>query len=157
MRYSFLKPFSRNLEIQTSYCDVIISRLRQRDSICVSCTTDGKNMKIRTYIIILVQKFFLTEEFLILKYWSSLWRYYSSPSESPYRSVFDLSTTNCIRFISSVSFWDHFNPTVMLCTRYANLGLFDPILAIMTSELALKSQNLWNLYLQLYIFASKFL
>ena len=35
--------------------------------------------------------------------------------------------------------------------------LVDPILAIMMSELRLKFQNLWNLYLEVNIFASKFL
>ena len=45
----FMKLFSRNLEIQVPYCDFVISKLGQRDSICISCTTGGKNIKIRTY------------------------------------------------------------------------------------------------------------
>ena len=34
---------------------------------------------------------------------------------------------------------------------------FDPILAIMTSEIGLKFQNQWNLYQEVNVFASKFL
>ena len=49
VKYSFMKLFSRNLEIQAPCCDVIISKLGQRDSICISCTTGGKNAKIRTH------------------------------------------------------------------------------------------------------------
>ena len=44
-----MKLFSGNHEIQVPCCDVIISKLGQRDSICMSCTTGDKNIKIRTY------------------------------------------------------------------------------------------------------------
>ena len=47
--YSFMKLFSRNLETQAPCCDVIISKLVPRDSVCISCTTGGKNIKSRTY------------------------------------------------------------------------------------------------------------
>ena len=48
------------------------------------------------------------------------------PSKSPCRSGFDLCTTNCIWYISLVSFWDYFDPSTTCRTRYANLGLFWP-------------------------------
>ena len=79
------------------------------------------------------------------------------PSKSPCGSGFDLFTTNCIWYISLVSFWDYFNTSTTFHTRYANLGFFDPILGIMTSELGLQFQNFWNLHLGVNIFASKFL
>ena len=41
IRYSFMKLFSQNLDIQTPICDVIISILGQRDLMCMSCTTGG--------------------------------------------------------------------------------------------------------------------
>ena len=49
VKYSFMKLFSQNLDIQATCFDVIISKLGQRDSIWISCTTGGKNVKIRRY------------------------------------------------------------------------------------------------------------
>ena len=70
-------------------------------------------------------------------------------SKSPYRSGFDLSTTYCIWYIILISTWDPFNSFITFRKRYANLVFFDPILAIMTSELELKFQNLWKLYFKI--------
>ena len=44
-----MKPFSQNLEIQGSCCEVIISKLGQRDSICISCTNGSRNINMRTH------------------------------------------------------------------------------------------------------------
>ena len=92
------------------------------------------------HIIALVhsKKKFWWKTFWILKHWSSLWHHYSNLSKSPYRSGFNLSTINCIWYISFVSFW----VTLILLSPFAQnmqiLAFFDPILAIMTSELELK-------------------
>ena len=136
MRYSFLKLFSQNLEIQAPFCEVIISKLFQRDSICVSCTTDIKISQ-SGHIITLVhsKSFFWPKNFWILKHWFSLWHHYCNLYNSPHRTGFALSSTNCIWYISLVLFWDHFNLFVTFCIRYSNLVFFDPVLAIMTSEL----------------------
>ena len=45
-------------------------------------------------------------------------------SRSPYRSGFDLSTTNCIWYISLYSTWAPSNSFITFRKRYANLGLF---------------------------------
>ena len=74
VKYLFMKLFSRNLEIQVPYCDFVISKLGQRDSICISCTTGGKNIKIRTYNnLVHSKKNFWQKNFWILNHWSSLW------------------------------------------------------------------------------------
>ena len=49
MRYSLINLFSQNLEILAPDCDVIISKLVQKTQICISSTTDCKNIKIRNY------------------------------------------------------------------------------------------------------------
>ena len=63
------------------------------------------------------------------------------PSKRWYKSGFILSTTNCIFYISLASFWHHFNHSIKFRTRYAQIQ-FDPILAIMKSELGLEFQSL---------------
>ena len=70
LRYLLMKLFSQNLEVLAPWCDAIISKLGQKDSnlyVMYNC----KNIKIRNY-----KFFFLTEEFLNLKHWSSLWHHY---------------------------------------------------------------------------------
>ena len=49
VRYLFMNLFSQNFEILAPCCDFIISKLGQKDSICVSCRTGGKNIKVRNY------------------------------------------------------------------------------------------------------------
>ena len=49
------------------------SKLAQGDSICISCTTGGKNIKIRTYNLVHSKKQFWQKNFWILKNRSSLW------------------------------------------------------------------------------------
>ena len=49
VRCSFTKLFSQNLQIQAPFCEVIISKLGQRDSNCVSCTTEVKIPKSETF------------------------------------------------------------------------------------------------------------
>ena len=56
-----------------------------------------------------------------------------------------------------VSFCDQFNSSITFRTRHENLVLFDLILAIITSRLGSKFQNLWNLYLEVNIYTWKFL
>ena len=46
VKYSFMKFFSQNLEIQAPCCDVIISKLAQKDSMRTSCSTGGKTIQI---------------------------------------------------------------------------------------------------------------
>ena len=138
VRCSFMKLFSQNLQIQAPFCEVIISKLGQRDSNCVSCTTEVKISKSGHIIALVHSKNFFWQNFWILKHWSLLWNHYSTLYNSPYRTGFDLSTTNCIWYISLVLFWDHFNLFVTFCIRYSNLVFFDPILTIMTSELGLR-------------------
>ena len=49
MRYLFMKLVSQNLEILAPCCDVIISNWVKKTQIWISCTTYGKNIKIRNY------------------------------------------------------------------------------------------------------------
>ena len=49
MRYSLINLFSQNLEVLAPDCDVINSKLVQKTQICISSTTDCKNIKIRNY------------------------------------------------------------------------------------------------------------
>ena len=60
-----------------------------------------------------------------------------------------------------ISVWFDFEITLILLSPFAEdmqvWTPFDPILEIMTSELGLKFQNLWDLYLEVNIFATKFL
>ena len=55
--YSFMKILSGNLKILAPCCDVIISKSVKKPQVCISCTTGGKNIKIKNYNN-LVWKFF---------------------------------------------------------------------------------------------------
>ena len=73
--------------------------------------------------------------------------------KSWYRSGFNSSATNCILYISLVSFWHHFLSSMTRCAQIQ----YDTMLAIMMSELGLKFKSLRNLYMEDKRFASKFL
>ena len=46
VKYSFMKIFPRNLEIEAPCCEAIISKLAQKDSMRTLCTTGGKTIQI---------------------------------------------------------------------------------------------------------------
>ena len=115
---------------------------RKRDQTCISCTNGDTNLQ----MCLLLRSFPLnnnplstftsrhfghfwykafTRSVLLLKLLKNCLQENIS-SESPYRSGFDISTTNCIWYISLVSFCDYFNPSITFRTIYANLGFFWP-------------------------------
>ena len=114
--------------------------------------------------------FGLTEYYLLRSYSKSCripMRYFSQTvSKSCWRSIsFYFTFVNIdlvLIFIPKIifdilvwfRFWDYFNPSITLLTIYA---ICDTISAIMTSELGLKLQNLWNMHLEVNIFTSKFI
>ena len=105
MRYSLINLFSQNLEILAPDCDVIISKLVQKTQICISSTTDCKNIKIRNYNNFGSKIFFWRRNFWILKHRSSLWPYHSKTGTIRAEFISEsrfLAPWNCRRFWSQI-------------------------------------------------------
>ena len=163
VNYSSMKPFSKKIEVLTQRRDVINPKsARKRVQTGISCTNSDRKIKIKTKRNFEMRYSFMKLfsgnlkilapccEVIISKSGqkdSSLHIMYNWLKNIPEKSfplkvyIDNPSTANCILYISLVSFWHYLNSSITFRTRYAQIQ-YDPILAIMTSELRLKFQSL---------------
>ena len=110
-----MKLFSQNLQNQAPFCEVIISKLGQRDWNCVSCTTDVKISKSGHMITLVHSKNFSDR---IPEFWNI------DPNCEIIIPIFIIVHIELVliflpQIVFDISVWFHFGVTLIFLSPFA--------------------------------------